>query len=54
MTSLAEVQPDNSPVNLTPVTPGHLNSQGIPAMTSTASAPPTPMATIPSPPAFTV
>ena len=31
-----------------------LASQGIPAITSTASAPPTPTAIIPSPPAFTV
>lgn len=33
------------------LTLGHLSSQGIPAMTSTASAPPTPMHRPPSPPA---
>ena len=43
MMSLAEVQPDMEPVNLTPITLGHLSSHGRPAITSTASAPPTPM-----------
>ena len=33
---------------------GNLSSHGMPAMTSTASAPPTPIAIIPSPPAFGV
>lgn len=37
-----------------PLTLGHLSSQGIPAMTSTASAPPTPMQMLPSPPPFGV
>ena len=54
ITSLAEVQPFNFPVNLIPISFGNFNSQAIPAITSTASAPPTPIATIPSPPAFTV
>ena len=54
MTSLGEVQPFNLPVNLTPINLGNLSSHGIPAITSTASAPPTPIATIPNPPAFTV
>lgn len=46
----ADVQPDNFPVSLTPMTLGHLSSQGMSAMTSTASAPPTPMHRPPSPP----
>ena len=54
ITSLAEVQPFILPVSFTPISLGNLSSQGMPAMTSTASAPPTPMATMPSPPAFTV
>lgn len=33
---------------------GHLSSHGMPAMTSTASAPPTPIAHMPRPPAFGV
>merc|ERR1719420_1195246 len=48
--SLGEVQPDILPVNSTPMTLGHFNSHGIPAMTSTASAPPTPTHTPPRPP----
>ena len=52
--SFAEVQPFNLPVNLIPISFGIFNSHAIPAITSTASAPPTPMATIPNPPAFTV
>ncbi len=54
ITSFAEVHPEILPVNLTPINLGNLSSQAIPAITSTASAPPTPMATIPKPPAFTV
>src|SRR5436190_10555827 len=54
ITSLDEVQPLSLPVSLTPISFGHFNSQAIPDITSTASAPPTPIATIPSPPAFTV
>ena len=54
ITSLAAVQPESLPVSLTPIIFGNLSSQAIPAITSTASAPPTPIATIPKPPAFTV
>ena len=54
ITSFADVHPFNSPVNLTPIILGNFNSHGIPAITSTASAPPTPIAIIPNPPAFTV
>ena len=54
ITSLADVHPFILPVSFTPISLGNLSSQGIPAITSTASAPPTPMATIPKPPAFTV
>uniref|UniRef100_A0A2B4R364 GTP-binding protein TypA/BipA-like n=1 Tax=Stylophora pistillata TaxID=50429 RepID=A0A2B4R364_STYPI len=54
ITSLGAVQPDNFPVSFTPISLGNFNSQGIPAITSTASAPPTPIAIIPRPPAFTV
>ena len=54
ITSFAEVQPDNLPVNLMPINFGNFNSQGKPAITSQASAPPTPMAIIPKPPALTV
>ena len=52
--SFEAVQPLNLPVNLTPISLGNLSSQGNPAITSQASAPPTPMAIIPNPPAFTV
>ena len=51
---LGVVQPEMLPVRFTPMTLGHLSSQGIPAMTSTASAPPTPHATMPKPPALGV
>ena len=54
ITSLAATQPLNFPVSFTPISFGIFNSHAIPAITSTASAPPTPIATIPSPPAFTV
>ena len=54
ITSLGAVQPFNLPVNLTPISLGNFNSQGKPAITSQASAPPTPIANIPKPPAFTV
>ena len=54
ITSFADVQPFNFPVNLIPINFGNFNSQAKPAITSTASAPPTPMAIIPKPPAFTV
>ena len=52
--SFAAVQPLKRPVSLIPISFGIFNSQAIPAITSTASAPPTPIATIPNPPAFTV
>lgn len=54
ITSLGEVQPDNLPVKLTPITFGHFNSHGISAITSTASAPPTPIQRHPRPPPFGV
>src|SRR5690606_38553592 len=54
MTSLGAVHPLSFPVNFTPISFGNLSSQGNPAITSQASAPPTPMANIPRPPAFTV
>ena len=54
ITSFAEVQPFNLPVSFMPINLGNYNSQGIPAITSTASAPPTPIAIIPNPPALTV
>ena len=54
ITSFGAVQPFSFPVNLTPMSLGNFNSQAISAITSTASAPPTPMASIPSPPALTV
>ena len=41
---------DISPVSLTPITLGHLSSHGTSAITSTASAPPTPMQRPPRPP----
>ena len=54
ITSFADVHPFKRPVNLIPISLGNFNSHAMPAITSTASAPPTPMATIPRPPAFTV
>ena len=54
ITSLADTQLLNFPESLIPINLGNFNSHGIPAITSTASAPPTPIATIPNPPAFTV
>src|SRR5690349_14926729 len=54
MMSLGAVQPDIAPVSFTPITLGALSSQGRLAMTSTASAPPTPIAAIPRPPALGV
>ena len=54
ITSFGDVHPFNLPVNLIPISFGNLSSHAMPAITSTASAPPTPMATIPRPPAFTV
>ncbi len=54
ITSLAEAQPESVPVRRTPITFGARVLNGQPAITSTASAPPTPIATMPSPPAFGV
>ena len=54
ITSFGEAHPESFPVSFTPIIFGILSSHGIPAITSTASAPPTPMAIIPNPPAFTV
>ena len=48
MTSLGELQPVSLPVRCTPMTFGTRTLNGKPVMTSTASAPPTPMATMPS------
>ncbi len=46
ITSLPEVQPLSLPVSFTPMISGFLTSQASPAITSDASAPPTPTATI--------
>src|SRR5690606_2450649 len=54
ITSFGAAHPESLPVNLTPTNCGNLSSQGSPASTSQASAPPTPIATRPKPPAFTV
>ena len=54
MTSFGLVHPLSEPVSLMPMTFGQRTLKGNPVMTSTASAPPTPMATMPSPPAFGV
>ncbi len=54
MMSFGAAQPDRLPVRCTPMSFGTLVLNGQPAMTSTASAPPTPTATIPMPPAFGV
>ena len=54
ITSFADAHPRREPESFTPMIFGNFNSHPIPAMTSTASAPPTPIANIPSPPAFGV
>ncbi len=54
MTSLGDVQPDSRPVRRTPTNDGHRRPKVPPVITSTASAPPTPTASIPSPPALGV
>ena len=54
ITSFGDDHPDSSPVKWTPTSVGHRTLKGKPVITSTASAPPTPMATMPSPPAFGV
>ncbi len=54
MTSFGDDQLDSEPVSLTPMTFGQRTLNGNPVITSTASAPPTPMATMPRPPALGV
>jgi len=54
ITSFGAVQPLSSPVKRTPINLGILSSHSMPVITSTASAPPTPIATIPKPPALGV
>ncbi len=54
ITSLGEDHPLSSPVSCTPISFGQRRLNGNPVITSTASAPPTPMATMPRPPAFGV
>ena len=54
MTSLGLAHLLSEPVSFTPITLGALSSHGRPAITSTASAPPTPTAHMPRPPALTV
>src|SRR5690606_41601295 len=50
--SLGVAQPFNLPFRCTPISFGILSSHGKPAITSQASAPPTPIAIIPKPPAL--
>ncbi len=54
ITSLGDDQPDSEPVSWTPISVGQRMLNAWPVMTSMASPPPTPMATIPSPPALGV
>lgn len=54
ITSFGLVQSERRPVSRTPITLGAKISQGSPAITSTASAPPTPIAHMPRPPALGV
>src|SRR5204863_1454741 len=54
MTSLGAVQPDSLPVRCTPTSRGCSTSHASPAIASPQSAPPTPMAIMPRPPAFGV
>ena len=54
MTSLGAVQPLSLPVRYTAMRRGWRSSHGSPAIVSTASAPPTPTAHAPAPPAFGV
>ena len=54
MTSFGDDQPDSEPVRCTPMSFGQRTLNGHPVITSTASAPPTPIATMPRPPAFGV
>ena len=54
ITSLGADQPLSSPVRWTPMSLGQRTFHGNPVITSTASAPPTPTATMASPPALGV
>ena len=54
MTSLGAAQPSSWPVRRTPISSGQRTVHGNPVITSTASAPPTPTATMPRPPALGV
>ena len=54
MMSFAAAQPESDPRRCTPISFGTRVLNGQPAITSTASAPPTPIATMPRPPAFGV
>src|SRR3954464_5394612 len=54
ITSFGDAHPDSSPVRRTPISFGTRVLNGQPAITSTASAPPTPIAIMPRPPAFGV
>src|SRR3990172_6158287 len=54
MTSFGAVQPASLPVRCTPTSLGWSTSHGRPAITSPQSAPPTPIASIPSPAPFGV
>jgi len=54
ITSLGELQPSSLPLRCTPISFGQRTPKGRPAMTSMASAPPTPIATMPRPPALGV
>ena len=50
ITSFGALQPSSEPVNRTPRTEGARTSHGNPTITSTASAPPTPIDSVPRPP----
>ena len=54
ITSFGLAQPLREPVSSTPMILGIRSSHGMPVSTSTASAPPTPIASIDKPPAFGV
>src|ERR671938_350290 len=54
MISFGAVQLLSFPVKYTPIRLGYKSTHGIPAIVSAASKPPTPTATIPSPPALGV
>jgi len=54
ITSFGAVHPDSVPVRCTPTICGMRTFHARPAITSAASAPPTPIASMPRPPAFGV